>query len=106
MTKKGFDEDADFIPFDITDETIEEKPKPEFRLSEAPPRPREPDIIPLQARLQESDSRKRKRADSSVERGHRGQHKRLDGFRVNPWQKSYYDYSSYNETSRMCFSVF
>ena len=79
----SFDTEADFIPFDVSDEEPEEEPT-------AKPN---------------GESKKRKRAlDSSPERGQPLKTKKRTGKEeVNPWQKSIDDYAFSSEPSRMYF---
>lgn len=84
-----FDTDADFIPFESSDE-------------ERSPVEEEETQINGDVNL---NARKRKRDDSSPERAPLKQRQKTSEVAVNPWQKSIDDYSFTDETARM-YSLF
>jgi len=101
----GFDTDADFIPFDFSDDTDDDD-----EVNDSRPVSRGSiqtiDSLPLQ----HSDStningtgRKRKRADleSSPERGPPPQRQKFAQTTLNPWQTDINDYAAYKETAKM-----
>jgi hypothetical protein len=99
----GFDIDADFIPFDLSDDDDDfDKSRLESRSAD-----QDVDSFPLPAvnntRDTETDSRKRKRnaVESSPERGASAQRQKTSNVMVNPWQTDIDDYASLNETARM-----
>jgi hypothetical protein len=82
--KSTFDTDADFIPFEFSDDESEEE-------------------IPIEVNGDGDggESRKRKRDEESPERGPVKQRVKASEFAVNPWQTSIHDYSFSNEPARM-----
>jgi hypothetical protein len=108
QNNSGFDADADFIPFDFSDDDDDMN---EVRDS----RPESPGSIKTidSLALQHSDSTnvtnriggKRKRPDleSSPERGPPRQRQKFAQTSLNPWQTDSNDYSAYKETAKMYF---
>lgn len=96
----GFDNDADFIPFDLSDDDFD-KSRPESRSSI-----QEGDFL-NKFQDTEGDSRKRKRnlVESSPERGPPAQRQKTSNVTVNPWQTDIDDYASLKETARMYFLI-
>jgi len=107
----GFDNDADFIPFDASDDDLAAS-RPGSRLSP----PSLPNVQSLAYKpvkpssILEDDARKRKRRDieSSPERGPPTQKQKIGKTKndkvissPNPWQASTTDYAGNKETSRM-----
>jgi hypothetical protein len=92
----GFDNEADFIPFEASDDELHSS-RPESRQSLNEPLPPQP-INNLRETNGETRKRKRKDIESSPERGPPKQRQRID---VNPWQNDIDDYASLKETSRM-----
>jgi len=96
----GFDNDADFIPFDLSDDDFD-KSRPESRSSI---QETESFALPVgDTKDIETDTRKRKRKpiESSPERGPPPQRQKVSDVDVNPWQIDIDDYASLNETARM-----
>ena len=101
----GFDTEADFIPFDFSDDDDDDvvnDSRPESRGSI-----QTVDSIPLShsdsTNLTNGAGRKRKRGDleSSPERAPPPQRQKFAGIILNPWQTDIDDYASYKETARM-----
>ena len=101
----GFDNDADFIPFDLSDDDFD-KSRPESRSSiqevnsflSAP-------VNDFQDTEEDSRKRKRNAVESSPERGPPAQRQKTSYFTVNPWQTDIDDYASLKETARMYFLI-
>jgi hypothetical protein len=98
----GFDTEADFIPFEFSDDDNVNNSRQESRMSmetadSMPPRPLD------STRITNGDGLKRKRRDieSSSERGPPSQRQKLEGVNVNPWQTDLTVYASINETAKM-----
>ena len=101
----GFDNDADFIPFDLSDNDFD-KYRPESRSSI-----QEIELFPAPISSNtnaEGESRKRKRTDieSSLERGPPARRQKMSSVDVNPWQTDIDDYASLQETARMYMLVY
>ena len=102
----GFDIDADFIPFDFSeddDDQVNDSPESRGSIQTT-------DSLPLQhsdsTNITNGAGRKRKRADleSSPQRGPPPQRTK---FAINPWQTDINDYAVYKETARMyCLNSF
>ena len=99
----GFDTDADFIPFDLSEDDDEEDDShPESRGSI-----QTIDALPLQhsdsTDITNRTGRKRKQADleSSPERGPPPQRQKFAKTKLNPWQTDINDYTAYKETAKM-----
>jgi hypothetical protein len=92
----GFDNEADFIPFETSDDDLDSsRPDSRQSLNESlPPQP----LNNFRETNGETRKRKRKEVESSPERGPPKQRQRLD---INPWQYDIDDYASLKETSRM-----
>lgn len=97
----GFDTDADFIPFDLSEDDDEDS-HPESRGSI-----QTIDALPLQhsdsTDIANRTGRKRKQADleSSPERGPPPQRQKFAKAKLNPWQTDINDYTAYKETAKM-----
>jgi hypothetical protein len=92
----GFDNEADFIPFDFSDNDVDSS-RPESRTSlneSLPPQ----SLNNLRETVVETKKRKRKEIESSPERGPPRQRPRYE---INPWQTDIEDYASLKETARM-----
>jgi hypothetical protein len=96
----GFDNEADFIPFETSDDELASS-RPGSRQSLNEPLPAQP-LNNLRETNGETRKRKRKDIESSPERGPPKQRQRID---VNPWQDDIDDYASLKETSRMYLLV-
>jgi hypothetical protein len=92
----GFDNEADFIPFDFSDKDVDSS-RPESRQSLNEPLPPQP-LNNLKETVGDTKKRKRKEMESSPERGPPRQRPRFD---INPWQTDVEDYASLKETARM-----
>jgi len=101
----GFDNEADFIPFDLSDggdDDIVDTSRPASRASHVTG-----DSVAGSHRglasAANGDGRKRKRTqiESSPERGPPAQRPRLSGAAVNPWHTNVEDYAALKETARM-----
>lgn len=97
----GFDTDADFIPFELSDdEVIKSVHKPRTAIEAAEQRrgrqSENDNVKPL-----DRPSRKRKSSDPSHEQGRPTQGQKFANVTVNPWQYGLTDYDSCKETSRM-----
>jgi hypothetical protein len=97
----GFDTEADFIPFELSDGDEVDDSRQESRTSigakdSIPPQPHS-------TRITNGDGRKRKRREyeSSPDRGPPPQRQKLGQVSVNPWQTDIGDYATYKETARM-----
>lgn len=101
----GFDTEADFIPFDLSDggdEEIVDTSRPDSRASYATGE----SVTVSQkavAAISNGEGRKRKRTEmeSSPERGPPAQRPRLSTVAVNPWQTNVNEYAGLKETARM-----
>ena len=101
MVINGFDNEADFIPFDFSDEeNANDNTKPEALVPDGRTPLPQPELKTL------SQMRGRKRASSSPERGPPTQRQKLRRVDINPWQQSIDAYSSLKETSRMYIGGF
>ena len=101
----GFDTDADFIPFEFSDEEEVDDTSRDARASlNTDSIKRSQPELPL---LANGDTRKRKRRDyeSSPEHGRPSQRQKLTQISLNPWQTDINDYASYKETARMYFTA-
>ena len=111
----GFDNEADFIPFDLSDggdEEIVDTSRPDSRASRASRASYatgESVAVSQKAvaALTNGEGRKRKRTEieSSPERGPPAQRPRLSGVALNPWQTNVNEYADLKETARMCPDV-
>ena len=102
----GFDTDADFIPFEFSDEEEVD----DIIGRDALPSPRTDSIQRPQSELPllvNGDTRKRKQREyeSSPERGRPSQRQKVAQISLNPWQTDINDYASYKETARMYFTA-
>jgi len=101
--QSGFDNEADFIPFEMSDvdEDVNTS-RPDSRASYATG-----DSVKGSQRavptLTNGEGRKRKRnqIESSPERGPPPQRPKLAGPSLNPWQNDVNDYASLKETAKM-----
>ena len=104
----GFDTDADFIPFDFSDDDDDVNEVHDSR-PESPGSIQTIDSLPLQhldsKNITNRIGGKRKRADleSSPERGPPRQRQKFAQTSLNPWQTDTNDYSAYKETAKMYF---
>jgi hypothetical protein len=100
----GFDNDADFIPFDLSDDDLD-KSRPESRSSlqsvELFPQP----ISNTRETDENSRKRKRKDIESSPEKGPPAQRQKTSNVDVHPWQTDIDDYASLKETARMYIQI-
>lgn len=105
----GFDNEADFIPFELSDDEEVDDSRPESpavsigRTTDLIPPPSSPLASDSSTKITNGDGRKRKRREyeSSPERGPPPQRQKFKQETVNPWQTDINDYASYKETSRM-----
>lgn len=103
----GFDVDADFIPFEMSDEEVrvdDSRPESQVSADSVPP----PPLSDSTTRTTNGDGRKRKRRDyeSSPERGAPPlQRQKFRQVSVNPWQSDINDYASCKETARMYLAL-
>jgi non-canonical poly(A) RNA polymerase PAPD5/7 len=95
----GFDNDADFIPFELSDDDVE---RPESRISNLS-QDTQPSRRGQPQKERNNDIKKRKRKDieSSPERGPLTQRQKVAEADLNPWQTNWEDYASLKETARM-----
>ena len=100
----GFDNDADFIPFDLSDDDFD-KSRPESRSSLQDTEPFPQPVGNTNDAEGDSRKRKRKAVESSPERGPLPQRQKMSNIDVNPWQFDIDDYASLTETARMYVSV-
>ena len=97
----GFDTEADFIPFELSDGDEGDASRPESRTAigatdSIPPQPHS-------TRITNGDGRKRKRREyeSSPDRGPPPQRQKLGQVSLNPWQTGIDDYAPCKETAIM-----
>lgn len=98
----GFDTEADFIPFEPSDDEVSDSRRPESRISVAPADSTSSPLKKARS-LANEDGRKRKRkyVESSPERGPPAQRQKIVNVTVNPWQNDMNDYASFKETAKM-----
>lgn len=104
-TNIGFDNDADFIPFDLSDDDFD-KSRPESRSSIQEIELFSAPISNNGSADRDSQKRKRKNIESSPERGPPLQRQKMSNVDVNPWQIDIDDYASLQETARVYILVF
>jgi hypothetical protein len=106
--ESGFDNEADFIPFDLfdVDEDIVTS-RPDSRASYAAGESVTASQRGVPALTNgEGRKRKRKQTESSPERGPPTQRPKLTGPTLNPWQTDLNAYASLSETARMYATSF